>query len=127
MEPYAAGYWEAAERGELALQRCQDCGAVQLYPRRRCVSCGAGRLDYVPASGDGTVYTFSTIYRNPPSDFIEELPYTLAIVILDEGPRLLTRIVGCDPEAVRCDLRVRAEIMRRDGRPLPVFRPIDAE
>jgi uncharacterized OB-fold protein len=125
IEPYAVGFWEAAERGELAMQRCLACGAVQLYPRRRCVTCGSDRLEYVPTNGRGTVYTYSTIYRNPPSDFTDDLPYTLAIVKLDDGPQLLTRIVGCDPESVRCDMPVIAEMMQRGDRPLPVFRPID--
>jgi uncharacterized OB-fold protein len=125
IEPYAAGFWEAAEKQQLVMQRCQTCAAVQLYPRRRCVSCGADRLEYVPVTGRGTVYTFSTIYRNPPSEFIEDLPYTLAIVELDEGPRLLTRVVDCDPEGIRCDMPVQCVFTRHDGRPLPVFRPIE--
>jgi uncharacterized OB-fold protein len=125
IEPFAAGFWEAAEREQLVVQRCKSCAAIQLYPRRRCVTCGAGDLEYVSVTGRGKVYTFSTIYHNPPSEFIEDVPYTLAIVELDEGPRLLTRIVDCEPEGIRCDMAVQCRFNRHDGRPLPVFRPID--
>jgi uncharacterized OB-fold protein len=125
IEPYAEGLREAANRGTLAMQRCDSCGAVQLYPRRRCVTCGSDRLEYVPVSGRGTVYTFSTIYRNPPSDFIDDVPYTLAIVKLEEGARLLTRLVECVPDEVRCDMAVRSVYPLREGSPLPYFRPIE--
>lgn len=124
-ETYADGFWEAAERGVLAIQRCDSCGKLQLYPRRHCSKCGSATLGYVDSSGEGSVYTFSTIHRNPPSDFVDDLPYTLGIVELAEGPRLLTQIVGCKPEEISCDMPVRVEFVRRDDRPLPFFAPAE--
>jgi uncharacterized OB-fold protein len=124
-DAYADGFWEAAEGGTLVMQHCLSCDALQLYPRRRCVTCGSSSLDYVPASGRGTLYTFSVILRNPPSDFTEELPYALAVVRLDEGPKLLTRVVDTDLETLECDTPVRCVFVRRDGKPLPCFVPIE--
>ncbi|MCW2993101.1 MAG: hypothetical protein JWQ18_596 [Conexibacter sp.] len=120
---YAAGFWEAAERGVLAIQHCETCGEDQLYPRRRCVTCGAADLTYRPVSGLGSLYSFSTVLANAPSDFIDEMPYTLAIVELDEGPRLLTRIDSDDPAALRCDMPVQCVFRERDGATLPYFVP----
>ena len=107
---YAREWWAGIGHGRLTVQNCRTCHTSQLYPRRRCVTCSSDDLAFVAVSGEGSVYTYSTVYRNPPSDFVDQLPYTLGIVILDEGPRLLTRIVGCTPEEVGCDMRVRLVI-----------------
>jgi len=103
----SAPYWHAARQGRLVVQRCDDCGAVQLYPRDRCLSC-RGPLSWVEASGRGTVYSFTVIRQNHSRPFRNWIPYVVALVDLEEGPRLMTNIVDCDPEDVSVGMAVRA-------------------
>ena len=118
------GWWEALARHELYLQRCRDCGRRRLPPRALCPACLSAAVEWVRAAGRGTVYTFTVTYQNQAPGFREALPYVLAIVELAEGPRLMTNIVGCAPDAVRIGMPV--EVVFTDVTPeitLPLFRP----
>ena len=118
------GWWEALARHELYFQRCRDCGTKRLYARAVCTSCMSSATGWVRASGRGRVYTFTVTHQNQAPGFREELPYVLALVELDEGPRLMTNVVGCAPDAVRIGMAV--EVVFDDVTPevtLPKFRP----
>jgi len=118
------GYWEGAGRHELVLQRCRSCGTVQHRPRALCVSCPGGEIEHFVASGRGTVWTFTVTEQNQAPPFRDATPYVLAYVELEEGPRLLTNVVGCPPDEVRIGMPVRAEFRAdADGLAVPVFRP----
>lgn len=119
------GYWEGAGRHELVLQRCRACGTVQHRPRALCVSCLRDEIEHFVASGRGTVYTFTVTEQNQAPPFRDAVPYVLAYVELEEGPRLLTNIVGCEPADVRIGMPVRAEFRTSpsDALGVPVFRP----
>ncbi|MFV0524452.1 MAG: Zn-ribbon domain-containing OB-fold protein [Acidimicrobiales bacterium] len=108
------GYWEGAGRGELVLQRCASCGVVQHPPRGVCVSCLGGTPDSFVASGRGRVVTFTVTNQNQTPGFAEACPYVLAYVELDEGPRLLTNIVDCDPDTVTVGMAVTARFVPVD-------------
>jgi uncharacterized OB-fold protein len=117
-----AEWWDATREGRLLVQRCVPCGARQHYPRAICTTCGATELSYDEASGRGVVYSHTTVARAPHPAFTP--PYVVAMVRLDEGPVLLTNIVGCAPEDVRCDMPVTlAWEDLPDGRKLPLFAP----
>jgi hypothetical protein len=118
------GYWEALARHELYFQRCRDCGTKRFYPRALCPRCLSPAIDWVRASGHGSVYSFTITYQNQAAGFREEVPYVLAIVELAEGIRLMTNVVGCPPEQVRIGMPV--EVVFDDVTPeitLPRFRP----
>ena len=105
-----------------ALPRCEDCGKFHFYPKPACPHCGGVQLAWAEASGRGEVYSHSTVYRAPSPAFKTELPYVIAIVKTDEGPHLLSRVVGVAAEAVRIGLRLRVRLEQRpDGTALPVF------
>lgn len=106
-EPEAAEYWGAARQGRLVVQRCRRCGHHQLYPRPHCLVC-RGALSWVEASGRGTVYSFTVVRQNYSRPFRDWIPYVVALVDLEEGPRLMTNVVGCDPEDVHVGMAVRA-------------------
>ncbi|MGH9136941.1 MAG: Zn-ribbon domain-containing OB-fold protein [Acidimicrobiales bacterium] len=89
--PVSAAYWEAARRHEFVLQRCDGCRRCVFYPRATCPHCGAVDLVWEPVSGQAAVYTFTTDRR---------ARRVIAIVELEEGPRMTTNIVGCDPNDV---------------------------
>ena len=110
----SAPYWEAARQGRLLIAECASCGRVHHYPRPFCPHCWSEDVHPIPATGAGTLYTYSTVYVNDLAPFRERLPYVAALVELDEGPRLMTTIEGAEPEGLRVGMRVDA-----------VFRPVD--
>lgn len=116
-------FWDAVNRGELAVQRCSDCGKFVFLPGPMCTACQGTSLDWVQSSGRGTVYSFTTVYR--PAQPAFEVPYTVAIVELEEGWYLPTNIVGVEPEQVAFGMPVRVDFEQRtDEVAVPVFRPV---
>ncbi|MBB5873373.1 putative OB-fold protein [Allocatelliglobosispora scoriae] len=114
-----APWWAATRERRLLLQRCDGCGTVQHPPRALCTTCGLlGPHGFVEASGHGTVDAFTVVHRAPAPEVA--VPFTLARVRLDEGPILLTHLVGV--AVPRCDVPVHlAWEPLPDGRALPVF------
>ena len=111
-------YWDAAADGRMVLPHCTACGTVIWYPRGWCPDCLSRAVEWVETSGRGTIYSHTTVRRGAPSAF--EVPYVLAYVELDEGPRVLTNIVTDDPDALRVGQPV--ELAVADG--LPQFRAL---
>ncbi len=101
-------FWEAAKRHELVLPRCTRCGRYHFYPREICPYCFAQRLEWVPVSGRGRVYTYTVIHQPENRAFRDDVPYVHAIVRLEEGVLMLTNIVECPIEEVRVDMPVVA-------------------
>jgi hypothetical protein len=101
-------FWQGTQARELRLQQCRDCGKRIFYPRAICPFCLSEHLDWVVATGKGKVYSYTVVRRAMHPAFQEDVPYVLAIVELDEGPRLTTNIVGVEPEDVRVDMPVQA-------------------
>jgi enoyl-CoA hydratase len=99
-------FWDAARRGELLVQHCGSCGHFQHPPRPQCEVCWGADLEWHRCSGKGTVYSCTVAYRPTTPGFGTEVPYAVAIVELDEGPRLTTNVVGCPPGEVRIGQRV---------------------
>jgi uncharacterized OB-fold protein len=117
-------YWEAAGRQELVLQRCGACGQVQHRPRALCAGCLSDRIEWFRASGRGTVHTYTVTHQNQAPGFREATPYVLAYVELEEGVRILTNVVGCEPEQIRIGMPVRVEFAAAaDDIAIPRFRP----
>lgn len=107
-----APYWRAAARGELLLPRCTVCRAYVWYPRPLC-PVDLSPVEWTRASGLGVVYSHTTVHRGERA-FAGADPFVLAYVELDEGPRIMTNVVGCDPAEVRIGRAVRA-----------IFEPVD--
>jgi uncharacterized OB-fold protein len=123
--PETQPFWEAAKRHVLSIQRCDDCQQYYFYPRPLCPHCLSRAVSWVPVSGRGRLHTFVINYR-PPRKFPTQDPIIIGIVELDEGPRLLTNIVGiaADPAQLRCDLPVEVVFEDiTDEITLPKFRP----
>jgi uncharacterized OB-fold protein len=108
IDPETAAFWAATTQGKLVLERCGNCQTVIWYPRGGfCPACGSMSATPFEASGTGTVYTFTVVHRGQ-GDFAGIPPYVIAYVELDEGPRIMTNIVGCDPDQVRIGMPVKA-------------------
>ncbi len=124
--PETRPFWEAAKRRELQIQQCHECGAHYFYPRPMCPYCLSRNVAWVTCSGRGRLHTFVINYR-PPRHYASDSPYVIGIVELEEGPRLMTNIVGVapDPKALRCDMPVEVVFEDIDENfALPKFRPI---
>ena len=104
----SAEFWKAAKRHELCLQHCQDCGHYVFYPRSLCPQCLSSNLRWEKISGQGKVYSYTTVHRAGIPGFEEDVPYVFARVELDEGPRMATNIVGIEPEKVAIGIEVEA-------------------
>jgi uncharacterized OB-fold protein len=115
--PETQPFWDAAARGTLLLKRCTACGELHYYPRVICPFCGSDRTEWSPASGRGTIYSYSVFRRAP-------IPYAIAYVTLAEGPTMMTNIVDCDLDAIRIGQAVRVSFKPTEGGPpVPMFSP----
>ena len=120
-------FWDAARKGELVLQKCLDCNKFIFYPRIFCPHCHSDALTWVKASGKGKVYTYTVVFSNPPSAFLQDIPFIIAIIKLAEGVQMLSNIVGCRPEEVTCDMPVEVVFEKlNDEFTLPKFKPIQS-
>jgi len=110
-------YWEAAGKGKLLVRKCTACNQAHHYPRTICPFCFSDKTEWVEASGKGTIYSYSVMRRAP-------VPYAIGYVTLAEGPRMLTNIVDCDLDKLKCEQAVTVVFKPTDGGPpLPMFTP----
>jgi len=118
-------YWEGCKQHELRIQQCAACGHSQFYPRLYCTACMSERVEWVKASGRGTVLSFTIVYRPVTQAFAADVPYVVALITLDEGPQLMSNVVGCAPETVHIGMPV--EVTFEDWTEeisVPKFKPL---
>jgi len=124
-------FWEGVQNNKLLLQRCLDCNRFQFFPRPVCVYCFGTNLSWEKSPGVGTVYAFTLVRWSPIPMFMKEIqekgkPYVLATIDLDEGARIISRIIGCEPEEVKEGMRVEVTFVELNGTgfKVPYFQPI---
>jgi uncharacterized OB-fold protein len=121
--PETKHFWEGARAGELRLQRCRSCAKAYFPPRPFCPRCASADTEVFRASGRATLYSY-VIHHRPMPGF--EPPYAIAVVTLEEGPRMMTNIVDCaqTPEALQLDMPLEVKFKELDDEvSLPVFCP----
>ena len=119
-------YWEMCRQGQLMVQRCDSCNEYQFYPRGICANCWSENIRWVASSGKGTVWTYTVTYQNRTTGF-DQGPYVLALVELEEGVRMFTNIVECEPQAVTIGMPVEVTFVRAtDQISVPYFKPVAA-
>jgi uncharacterized OB-fold protein len=123
--PETRRFWDGCKAGELRLQRCIDCdGGSYFPPRPFCPRCGSRRIEDYAASGRGVLWSY-VINMRPRPDMGTQ-PYAIAVVKLDEGPQMMTNIVGCPqtPEALQLDMPLQVTFApQTDDISLPFFEP----
>lgn len=122
--PETEEFWGATIRGEFLGRRCRSCSSFIWYPRPICPFCYSRDTCWEELAGTGSVYSYS-IVRRAGGAWSDVVPYVLAYVELDEGPRIMTNIVDCQVNAVNIGDRV--EVVFDDtgaGSALPRFRPV---
>ncbi len=121
--PETQHFWDGTRQGELRLQRCDACAKVYFPPRPFCPACASRQVSVFPASGRGSLYSYVIHHRKVPG-FTP--PYAIAVVQLDEGPRVMSNIVDCPqtPEALQLDMPLEVVFEPLDETvTLPLFRP----
>jgi uncharacterized protein len=124
VNPETAEFWHATAEGRLLLRRCRDCGTVIWYPRTMCPECASVNTEWFEAAGRGRIYSYTVNHRGEGA-YSGLPPFVLAYVELDEGPRLMTNIVGADPADLAVGVPVEVVFHdTADGSALPRFQPV---
>jgi hypothetical protein len=121
--PETQHFWDGTKRGELRLQRCGECDHIYFPPRPFCPACSSRAVEVFKASGRGRLLSYVINYRPHPA---WQGPYAIAIVELDEGPRMMSNIVGCDQtaDALQLDMRLTVKFEQCSEEIfLPLFMP----
>jgi uncharacterized OB-fold protein len=118
-------YWDGCKQHELRVQKCAACGHHQFYPRLYCTTCMSDRVEWVKTSGRAKILSYTIIYRPVTQAFAGNVPYVVAMVTLDEGPQMMTNIVGCEPEKVHIGMPVQVTFEDwTEEISVPKFKPV---
>ncbi len=125
--PVTQPYWEGTQAGELRLQQCGCCGKHVFYPRSHCPACGADALSWVRTSGRGRLHSYVISHVAMPG-WAGQTPYVIAVVQLEEGPRMMSNLVGvpADPAHLELDMPLEVVFEPRGEMMLPMFKPAGA-
>ena len=110
----SAGFWEATRRGCISLCRCVECGTWLARPLERCNRC-AGQTSFTEIAGTGTIYSYIVVHHPSVPAFAHLVPYVIALVEFDEGPRLPGILLGERGPGVTIGQRVHAELITAPG------------
>jgi len=100
-------FWESVRAHKLALQCCNGCGTFRFIPMEICPQCHSESDTWRTVSGLGEIYTYTIVHRGPTAAYNDEAPYPIVHVTLDEGPRMISNLVGIALEAIHIGMRVR--------------------
>lgn len=117
-------YWDGLRQHRLVMPRCSACASFWFPPSTYCPSCSSREFTWTPVSGRGRVFSYVIYHRVYHPGFADEVPYAVGLIELDEGPRMISNIVGISPEQVVCDMPVRVAFEDIGGiATLPKFIP----
>ena len=117
----ARPFWESCRAHAMALPRCTSCGSFRFPPRALCPRCGSGATAWARVAGTGRVWASLIVAHALTGSQKGNVPFNLSLVELDEGVRMWTNVVGCDPDDVRIGDLVRVRYEEAEGRILPRF------
>ena len=122
--PETKPFWDAAQEGELRIPRCNACGRHYFYHRPFCPHCFSDDVSWVRVSGRATLHSY-VINHRPVPGWEDDGPYAIALVELEEGPRMATNIVGVPntPEDLVLDMALEVCFEEQGGMMIPKFRP----
>ena len=122
--PETEPYWSACREGKLIVQRCRQCSKYQTYYRSFCCHCWSNDVEDVVASGRGNVWACTVTYQNQTPGWADQVPYVLAGVELEEGPKLITNIINCVPDSVHVGMPVKVTFVKATEEiTIPFFEP----
>lgn len=123
--PELVPFFDAARRGELAVQRCGACGTHRFPPRPLCSTCLSTDAEWVTVAGTGEVFSFNVMHQVYHPAFASEVPYAVVVVKLDEGVKLTSNLVDLPVDQIRIGMRVKAVFEKlSDEVTLPKFQAV---
>ncbi len=124
VDPDSKAFWDAVQNQELVFQKCGDCGRLRHPPRPVCPKCRSLNIEWEPSSGKGTIYS-KTIYRKSPHPGMKA-PFTVVLVELDEGLKLISNMVDIKNDDIKIGMQVEVVFDNlTDDLNLPKFRKVD--
>jgi uncharacterized protein len=122
-------FWDSVKAHQMRIQKCNDTGKYFFYPRGMSPFTLSDNVSWEPVSGRGVLHAFTIVHQNRAPGFADEVPYVVAMVELDEGPRMMTNLIDvvADPEHVRIGMPV--EVVYEDVTDdvtIPKFRPVQS-
>ena len=126
-DPVEQEFWRRCQGGRLHFQRCSSCGTWRHLPRYMCAHCSSPDFRWEPSSGKGKLFSWTVTHQALHPAFAAEIPFVAAVVELEEGVRMATRLIDCPLSEIALDLPLELtfEMLDDDFR-LPVFRPVVA-
>ncbi len=119
-------YWNKAKEHELWLRKCDDCDKAYFYPRDIAPGCFSRNTSWMQASGKATLFTYAIVHRPFHPGYVDDIPYVVAIVELEEGPKMATNIVMEDPTPEKLQIDMPLKVVFDDVTDeitLPKFEP----
>jgi uncharacterized protein len=117
-------YWDGLRDRKLLMPRCDACGKYWFPPSLLCPHCNATKWTWTSTSGRGRIFSYVVYHRVYHPGFADEVPYAVAVIELDEGPRMVSNVIGTAPDKLACDLRVEVVYQPiTDTITLPKFKP----
>ncbi len=104
--PWSKPFWDGCKKRKLLIQQCKSCKKYIFYPKLFCPFCLSPDLAWAEATGRGKIYSYTIVHSYQPSEFSEDVPYVVAVIELDEGVQMMSNIVDCKPDEIRCDMKV---------------------
>ena len=114
---FPARYWrEIPQRYRMEAEKCKKCGKIYFPPRVICSDCKSRDFELLKLKDEGKLLTY-TVIRVGPSQFVDQTPYAMGIVKLDDGVNLLAQIVDCEPEQLQIGMKLKLEFrkIQQDG------------
>lgn len=124
--PESMPYWDGCRQHQLLIQRCDNCLHFQFFPRILCTNCMSRDVKWVKAKGNGQVLSYTIIRRAISEAYAQQVPYVVALIQLQEGPTMMSNVVGCDAEKVTIGMPVKVVFEDwSEEITVPVFQPVD--
>jgi hypothetical protein len=118
-------YWDGLKQHQLLIPRCDACGQYWFPPSRYCQHCRSEKWTWTQASGRGRVFSYVVYHRVYHPGFADEVPYAVAVIALDEGPRMISNVVGIAPDKLVCDMPVEVTYVDITAdKTIPKFKPV---
>jgi uncharacterized OB-fold protein len=121
----SAPFWEGAKNDKLMVQHCIACGQNRLPATTYCPQCNSADTEWIESKGLGTIFSWIVVRHPVPAQaYQDEVPYVVALVSLDEGPRIVANIVECPTDGITPDMRLQVLFLSAaEGFKLPAFKP----
>ena len=124
--PDTKTYWEGCRQHQLLIQRCSECNKYQFYPRIICTACLSNNIEWVKAKGCGEILSYTIVRKAISEAYAADVPYVIALIKLEEGPKMMSNIVNCQPDKVMIGMLV--EVVFDDWSEelsIPMFQPVN--